>query len=132
MQEKGRILTKKAEGTEINKKFVNIEREISEYKDFALSTNLITVAVSIILANSCQKLTNSIIENLLMPIINFFIYRSTLNWKELKITIMEGLDIEIGKITSSTIEFFVTTIVLYIIFYKLLKIIHPNVKVASK
>lgn len=114
---------------EMVKKFVDLEEELRQYKQFALGRNMASVAIALILANACQKVVTAISENILMPIINFFTSSAGERWRDMEVAITPGLYIEIGKFLSASLEFAITTIVLYVIFFKVIKVIDPDAEV---
>lgn len=104
-------------------------KEISEYKKFAFNKNLMALALALILANVVQKFVTSISESLLMPIINYFTnIANNDNWRNIILCPVDGMNLEIGKFCGSFLEFGITTLVLYVIYSKIVKRFHPDVE----
>ena len=111
----------------------DLGKEISEYKKFAFNKNLMALALALILANVVQKFVSSISESLLMPIINYFINVANKgNWRNIILCPVDGMNLEIGKFCGSFLEFVITTLVLYVIYSKIIKRFHPNVELEIK
>lgn len=110
-----------------------IQQEFKQYADFAYSKNLMAMALTIISANAMQKFVNSISENAIMPVINYFVGTATQgNWRTIVFTPVTGMDFEIGKITSGFLEFSITTALLYLFYIKVIKKISPDFKIGEK
>lgn len=117
---------------EQKKNFVDVEKELESYKQFAFGKNLLNVAVALILATSVQKFVSSISDHLLMPLINYFISKADGDWRNLILVPVEGMNLEIGKFGGAMLEFFITTMVLYILYTKIIKRIDPEAKLEAK
>lgn len=110
-----------------------IQQEFKQYADFAYSKNLMAMAMTIILASAMQKFVNSISENAIMPVINYFVGTATQgNWRTIVFTPVTGMDFEIGKITAGFLEFSITTALLYLIYIKIIKKISPDFTLEEK
>lgn len=110
-----------------------IQQELKQYADFAYSKNLMAMAMTIILASAMQKFVNSISENAIMPVINYFVGTATQgNWRTIVFTPVIGMDFEIGKITAGFLEFSITTALLYLIYIKIIKKISPDFTLGEK
>lgn len=108
------------------KNFIDIKKELEEYKQFAFNKNFLEIALAIVFTSTTQKLINSISETMIMPIINFLIQKTEGDWRNLLFIPIKGLEIEIGKLMASFFEFTITSLILFIIFKKLLKKIEVN------
>jgi large-conductance mechanosensitive channel len=84
------------------------------------------MALALILATQTQKFASCITESLLMPIINYTLSATNGNWRSLIFIPLEGMEIEIGKILNSFLEFTIITILLYLVFQKIIKRIDPE------
>lgn len=109
-----------------------LTKEISEYKKFAFNKSLVSLALALILANVVQKFVTSISESLFMPIINYFILTTNGNWRNLLLVPVDGMNLEVGKLCGSFIEFSITTLVLYLIYSKIVKRINPDAEMEIK
>lgn len=114
--------------TETPKNVINLRDEVQEYKKFAFGKSMIGVAVALVLANIVQKLVNGISEGILMPIINFFVGQTSGSWRSLILVPVEGMNLEIGKLVAVFIEFLITTIILYVVYSRIVKRIEGQVK----
>lgn len=110
-----------------------IRKEIDEYKKFAFNKNLMALALALILATVVQKFVSSISESILMPIINYFVNAAnTGNWRNMILCPVDGMNLEIGKFLGSFLEFTITTIVLYVIYTKIVKRFTPDAEIQCK
>jgi len=110
-----------------------IKKEINEYKKFAFNKNLMALALALILAAVVQKFVTALSESLLMPIINYFVNATnTGNWRNMIFCPIDGMNLEIGKLCAAGLEFTITTIVLYVIYSKIVKKFHPDVEIQNK
>jgi len=101
----------------------NLSNEIKEYKKFAFNQNLIGMAVALIVATSLQKLVTVISNSTLMPVVNYFVNKTNGNWKEFIWTPITGMNFEIGNLCGGILEFTITTLVLYVVYYKSMQFI---------
>lgn len=106
------------------KNFINVnqlKQELESYKKFAFSNNLIALALSLTMANATEKIVNSISENVLMPIINYFIDNTGENWRNLVFVPTTGLEFEVGAMMNGFLKFIFTSIIVYIFYTKVFK-----------
>jgi large-conductance mechanosensitive channel len=104
-----------------------IKKELDEYKKFAFNKNLMALALALILATVIQKFVSAISESLLMPIINYFVSAANPgNWRDMVLCPVDGMNLEIGKLCAAGLEFTITTIVLYVIYSKIVKRFNPD------
>lgn len=116
------------------KKLVSeIKKELEEYKKFAFNRDLMALALTLILTTIVQKFVTVISESFLMPIINYFINATnTGNWRNMIFCPVNGMNLEIGKLCAAGLDFCITTIILYIIYSKVIKKFNPDAEVKSK
>jgi len=116
------------------KKLVSeIKKELEEYKKFAFNKDLMALALTLILTTIVQKFVTVISESFLMPIINYFINATnTGNWRNMIFCPINGMNLEIGKLCAAGLDFSITTIILYIIYSKVIKKFNPEAEVKSK
>ena len=98
------------------KKFIDLKKEIEEYKNFAFNKNFFEIALAIIFTTTTQKFINSISETVIMPFINFLIQQTEGDWRKLIFNPTKGLEIEIGKFLASLTEFSITSVVLFVVY----------------
>lgn len=109
-----------------------LKKEVDEYKKFAFNKSLVALALALILANVVQKFVTNISESLFMPIINYFILATNGNWRNLILCPVDGMNLEVGKLCGSFIEFSITTLILYLIYSKIVKRINPDANIEIK
>ena len=114
------------------KKFIDVQKELEEYKQFAFNKNFLEIALALVFTTTTQKFINSISETIIMPIINFIIQKAEGDWRNLVFTPTNGLDIEIGKFMAGFVEFTITSLILFIVFKKLFKKIEIKSTLRSK
>lgn len=101
------------------KEFITIE-EINQYKKFAFREDITKMSIAFILGASINKVVSSIGNNLLGPIINFIIMKPSSIWSNISIKLDENTKIDLGVFFNALFEFLITSIVLYVIYIKLL------------
>lgn len=101
--------------------FVVGEKEYSEWKKFAFKGQMVQMAIAFMLGTAFGKVVKAISESLIMPIINWGLSFTGENWRTFKLSPLNGLDIEIGVFLSAFVDFMLISIILYIIYRKLLK-----------
>jgi len=97
-----------------------IEKELEEYKKFAFNKNLIEVGAGVILATSFQKAVAGFSNYLIMPFVGYLLKTADGNWKNIKLKLDNNLILEIGQLTEIILDFLITTIILYIIYKKII------------
>lgn len=106
------------------KNFINVnqlKQELESYKKFAFSNNLIALALSLTMADATEKIIHSISENVLMPIINYFVDNTGENWRNLVFVPTTGLEFEVGAMINGFLKFIFTSIIVYIFYIKVFK-----------
>jgi len=93
----------------------NINNKFEDYKKFAFKGHMIEMAIAFILGASFSKVVKSISENLIMPLINVILFRTGGNWREITWSPIEGVVFEIGKFLAAGVDFFLISIVLFIL-----------------
>lgn len=97
-----------------------LAQEIADFKRFAFKDNLMKLAIAFILSQVFEKVVKAISGNLLMPIINFFLAEAGSNWRNFVVTPVPGMTLEIGQLCGAFIDFFITAVILFVIYKKLL------------
>ena len=106
-----------------------IQEEVQDYKKFAFNQNMLGVAIGLILATAFQKTVAGISDYLIMPVINYFLSSTDGNWRNWVIHPFVGMDIEIGHLIGTFVDFVILTLVLYFIWAKIMKVIWPDLDV---
>lgn len=106
----------------------SLDKELEEYKKFAFDKNMVQVAIGLVLANAFQKTVTGISDYLFMPIVNYFVNSTDGNWRDMVFTPIAGMNIEIGRLAGMFCDFFIITLILYLIYSKILKKIWPEMQ----
>jgi len=107
-----------------DKNFVG-EKELKQYKDFAFKTDKIKMSVAFILGSSFNKVVTGVSELILMPIVNFVAYQAGGSWRKWHVEPLKGLNFEVGEFLGIMLEFFLISLILYIV-YKRFNCNEPN------
>jgi len=94
------------------------ERELREYKNFALREDMLKMTVGIMLGNSFNKVIYGFSDYLLMPVLKFLMSKTGEGWREWDFVPVHGLDFEIGKLLGVFADFLLTSVLLYIFYIK--------------
>ncbi len=90
-----------------------IDDEFSQWRRFAFADRTLQTLIAFTLGAAFTKLSTTISEALVMPIVRFFI--SDKKWQEIVWSPLPTLTFEVGKFIASSIEFIIISIVLFII-----------------
>jgi large conductance mechanosensitive channel len=91
---------------------------IKEFMDFLYEYKVIALAIAFIIGVAATQLIQSLVNNILMPIITFFIPGGA--WQEATVTI-GPIVISWGKFLGDLIYFIIVALVIFIIAKKVLK-----------
>ena len=97
------------------------EKEYSEWKKFAFKGQMTQMAIAFMLGAAFGKVVKAISESLIMPIINWGLSFTGENWRTFTLSPLEGLNIEIGVFLGAFVDFMLISIILYILYRKILK-----------
>ena len=103
-----------------------IKKEFEEYRKFAYRKNFFVMALALVLATQTQKFASAITESILMPIISYALSATNGDWRNLVISPLTGLNLEIGRFANAFIEFTIITILLYLVFQKIIRKFDPD------
>lgn len=98
-----------------------IKTSFEEYKNFALKGQMVQLAVAFILGAAFNSVVTAISQNLIMPVIGFMTGAVAGNWREMVWKPMEGLAIETGAFAGALVDFGIISLVLFIVYVKILK-----------
>ncbi len=98
-----------------------IKEEVNSFKKFAFRSNMIQMAVAFMLGAVFNKFITSLSENIVMPCINFLIGKTGVPWREWRLVPVEGLTIDFGKFVGSSLDFIVISLILYVVYIKIMK-----------
>jgi large conductance mechanosensitive channel len=116
----------------MTKKELNIpiqaEKEISDFKSFAFKGQMIGMAVAMLLGSAFEKVVKAISQNILMPFSNYFLKFTNGDWRNFVWQPIDGMKLEIGSFAGTSVDFFIVSLILYVIYVKLVKkyIIHEK------
>lgn len=100
------------------KGFLNAS-DLSEYKKFAFKDDMFKLSVCFVLGNSFNKVVCGISDYLVMPVVTCLISSTGTGWRELRLTPVRGLDIEVGRLAGVFVDFLMVSIILYLVYIKL-------------
>lgn len=96
-----------------------------EFKEFAIKGNVFDMAVGIIIGSAFTKVVNSIVADLIMPVLSIFIGK--INFKDLAYVFQEAeldergnvvsaaITINYGNLIQSTIDFLIIAFCIYVV-----------------
>ncbi len=102
------------------------KKEFENFEKFAFRDKLTDVATAFILGAAFKKLVTSISENLIMPVINFALSQTGSDWRTGSYSPIKGITFETGKFLGDSIDFMLTAVILYILYYKIFKKVAPE------
>ena len=117
----GDVAKRTQEEIENGIEYVVGEKEYSDWKKFAFKGQMIQMAISFMLGTAFGKVVKAISESLIMPIINWGLAFTGKNWRTFKLSPLKGLNIEVGVFLGAFVDFILISIILYILYVKLLK-----------
>ena len=82
---------------------------IKEFKAFALKGNVMDLAIAVIIGAAFGKIVSSLVEHVIMPLVNPLIPGGT--WREMEI----GPGVKIGTFLGSVLDFVVIAIVIFML-----------------
>jgi large-conductance mechanosensitive channel len=97
-----------------------VKQTLREYGEFAFKKDVEKVCLAVILGGAFDNLIRNISSNLVMPFFDFVINKTNGGWREYKLIIAEGLELGIGKIAGGLVDFAIISVVLFIVFQKIL------------
>lgn len=104
------------------------EKEIKKYKEFAFKEDMLKMSIAFILGASFNKVVTGISDLIIMPIINFVLIQTGETWRKWSIEPIHGLKLEIGQFLGILVDFILISIILYIIYMKIISKITSNSK----
>ena len=108
-----------------------VSHEIQDYKNFAFNKNMMSVAIGLIMATAFQKTVTGVSDYLIMPIVNYLAGKTGDDWRKWVIHPVNGMNIELGHLLGTILDFVILTIVLYFIYQFILKRICPDLTVGQ-
>jgi large conductance mechanosensitive channel len=111
--------------------FVIGEKEFSEWKSFAFKGQMIQMAIAFILGAAFTKAVKAISDCILMPLINYGLLLTGEDWRKWTVSPVENLNIEVGAFLSAFVDFLLISIVLYIMYRKVMRPLFDEEKKAK-
>lgn len=90
-----------------------------EYRRFAFRDDVMKLTVGVVLGASFNKLVNSVSSDLVMPVLSLLTAQTGDGWREWTLSLPSGLDLRIGQVAGSLLDFVVVSVVLYLIYVKI-------------
>lgn len=85
---------------------------IEEFKAFALRGNVIDLAVAVVVGGAFGKITTSLVDNIIMPLVGVLI--GGVNFSELSVTVGSAT-IMYGSFIQSVIDFLIIAFVIFVV-----------------
>jgi large conductance mechanosensitive channel protein len=111
---------------------IDPNKEFQEYKNFAFNRNMLGVAIGLILATAFQKAVSGISDYLIMPFVNYLVVGTGGDWRTWVAHPVPGMNLEVGRLIGTMIDFVILTLVLYFIWAKIMKRIWPELELDKK
>lgn len=96
------------------------EKELREYRNFALRDDMLKLAIGVMLGNSFNKVIYGFSDYLIMPIFKFICSKAGEGWRSWSVTPLEGLNFELGRLLGTLVDFVLISVFLYLIYNKML------------
>lgn len=93
--------------------------------------DMLKISIAFIMGNSFNKVVTGISDLLFVPFINLIIRQTGESWRRWSIVLADDLSIEVGKFLGIIIDFLLISIILYLLYGKLLSNIY-NKKIILK
>ena len=88
-----------------------MKKIIGEFKTFISRGNVVDLAVGVVVGNAFKDIVNSLVDNIIMPIVGILI--GGINFTTLSLTIW-GVDIKFGLLLQSIVDFFIIAFCIFI------------------
>ena len=98
----------------------------SEFKEFALKTNVIDTAVGVIIAAAFGKIVSSLVNDILMPIIGILL--GGVNFADLSVKAFDKVNLKYGIFLQNIVDFFIIAFSIFIF----VKIVNTLAKLNEK
>lgn len=115
----------------MNKKFIS-NKELEKYKKFALKEDMLKMSIAFILGAAFNNVVKGISDLLIMPFINFILLHTGESWRSFEVEPADGLVLELGKFLGTCVDFVLISIILYVLYMKILKNIKLREEVEIK
>jgi large conductance mechanosensitive channel len=99
--------------------FVN-SAEFKKYRKFAFRDDMMKLSAGVILANSFNKVVQGTSDYLIMPVASYAISKTGSEWRSVGFEPLDGLRFEVGRIAGVFVDFLAVSIILYLVYIKLI------------
>jgi large conductance mechanosensitive channel len=89
-----------------------MKRYIEEFKKFAVRGNVIDLAVAVIIGGAFGKITTSLVDNIIMPLVGLFI--GGIDFAKLTVTVGDA-NISYGIFIQNIVNFLIIAVVIFIV-----------------
>jgi large conductance mechanosensitive channel len=86
---------------------------IKEFKDFAMRGSVIDLAVGVVIGAAFQKIVDSVVKDLLMPVLGLLL--NGIDFSHLEIPLMGEAKITIGNFINTTIQFIIMAFAVFLL-----------------
>lgn len=107
-------------------------KEFIKYKQFAFKEDMLKMSIAFILGSSFNKVVTGISDLIIMPIINFILIQTGDSWRKWNVEMMPGLKIELGQFIGVLVDFLLISLILYIVYGKIISNLVYNKKEEKK
>jgi len=84
----------------------------SEFKTFALKSNVMDMAVGIIIGAAFGKIVTSLVQDILMPLLGILL--GGVNFKELNVKVFNKVPVNYGAFVQNVVDFFIIAFSIFI------------------
>lgn len=110
-------MSEKFYSSDETRNFVRAET-LEQYKKFAFKDDMMKLSVGFILGNSFNKVVCGISDYLVMPMITYVMSSTGEKWREIRLEPVSGLSLEVGRLAGVFADFFMVSIILYLVYIK--------------
>jgi len=96
------------------------KNEFKKYKEFAFKDDMLKLAIGFILGNSFNSVVTGISDFLVMPVVRFLTKNTGESWRRWTFVPIDGLEFEFGKFFGVFIDFLLISIILYVIYVRII------------
>ena len=99
---------------------------VDEYKKFALKGNILDLAIAVIIGNAFSRITQSLVNNIIMPLLSLLI--GEINFNDLKVVFRQATDttqevaLGYGTFIQVVIEFLIISGSIFIVYHFLTRL----------
>ncbi len=97
----------------------SVKQNRKDFFEFIKDYNVLQLAIGVVVGSAVKDLTNSLAENILMPLIGIFSPDGV--YENLSFSI-RGSEFMVGKLISSVIDFLIVALVVFVVIKKIFRI----------